>query len=207
MATRSGPTSQGSSDARPVQAAIAARATVRRFRAEPVPRETLRRLLHAAVQAPNHRRTRPWRFFVLDRPGAVRDRLADLAFEAARNRAGAAETLEANTRARAKRDEIVETPVLFFVFSIPGRHDEETRENYAATACAVENLLLAATEEGLGCGWSTGGVAKHPHLRETIGAEDDWELVGVIYAGYPEPGAAGQAARPPADEVTRWLAD
>ncbi len=65
---------------RPVQAAIAARRTARRFGPESVARETIQRLLRSAVQAPNHRRTLPWRFFVLDRRGPVRTRLADLAF-------------------------------------------------------------------------------------------------------------------------------
>ena len=56
--------------------AIQRRTSVRRFRPDPVPRDTIARLLDAAVRAPNHKLTEPWRFAVLT--GAARDRLADL---------------------------------------------------------------------------------------------------------------------------------
>src|SRR6516225_9113008 len=68
---------------RPVQSAIAARSTVRRFRYESVSTEIIQRLLVAGVQAPNHRRTRPWRFFVVGGPGSVRRELEELARVAA----------------------------------------------------------------------------------------------------------------------------
>ena len=45
----------------------------------PVSRETIDRMLAAAVWAPNHRLTEPWRFFVVDHDSPVRQRVADLA--------------------------------------------------------------------------------------------------------------------------------
>ena len=56
--------------------AIQRRTSVRRFRPDPVPRETLERLLECAVRAPNHKLTEPWRFAVVT--GAARARLADI---------------------------------------------------------------------------------------------------------------------------------
>src|SRR5258708_36364834 len=61
----------------PVQQAIFARRSIRKFTADPVDRAILARLLDASTQAPNHRLTRPWRFFVLDRPGSMRQQLTD----------------------------------------------------------------------------------------------------------------------------------
>lgn len=49
--------------------AIAVRRSVRRFTSRPVRREEMEHLLNAAVQAPNHRRTKPWRFHVLGEQG------------------------------------------------------------------------------------------------------------------------------------------
>ena len=56
--------------------AIRRRTSVRRFRPDPVARETVETLLDCAVRAPNHKLTEPWRFAVLT--GAARDRLAEL---------------------------------------------------------------------------------------------------------------------------------
>ena len=192
---------------RPVQATIAARRTVRHFQPEPVPRGVIERLLDAAVQAPNHRRTAPWRFFVVDGPGAVRDQLADLAREAALGRGVSADDAGLRARVEAKAQEILSTPVLLFAYSVPGRDPEMTRENYAAVACAVQNLMLAAVEEGLASGWSTGGVARHQRLPAVLGANQDWELVAVVYLGRPVAGPPPAVPRPGAASFTRWLSD
>ena len=56
--------------------AIHHRTSVRRFRSEPVSRETIEQLLECAVRAPNHKLTQPWRFTILT--GAARDRFAEL---------------------------------------------------------------------------------------------------------------------------------
>ncbi|HYY90113.1 MAG TPA: nitroreductase [Chloroflexota bacterium] len=192
---------------RPVQNLIANRRTIRRFAPDRVPRETIERLLSAAVQAPNHRRTQPWRFFVLDRDGPAREAVANLAYEAALERAAVVDDA-ARGRAEAKRQEIRNTPVVMIVYATPGRDEETTHENYAAVCCGVQNLMLAALEEGLVSGWSTGGLAKHPRLRELVGAEPDWQLVSLLYLGWPEPNGT---ALPPRQnthaDFTRWLAD
>ncbi len=44
--------------------AIYSRHSVAKVRPDPLPRELIEKLLSAAVQAPNHYRVRPWRFFV-----------------------------------------------------------------------------------------------------------------------------------------------
>jgi nitroreductase len=192
---------------RPVQNLIANRRTIRRFQPEPVPRETLERLLSAAVQAPNHRRTQPWRFFVLDRDGPVRQAVANLSYEAALERAAVVDDA-ARGRAEAKRQEILNTPVVMIVYATPGRDEETTQENYAAVACGVQNLMLAALEEGLVSGWSTGGLAKHPKLRELIGAEPDWQLVALLYLGRPEMDGPSLPPRQNTHiDYTRWLGD
>jgi nitroreductase len=56
--------------------AIQRRTSVRRFRPDPVARDTIARLLECAVRAPNHKLTEPWRFAVLT--GEARARFADL---------------------------------------------------------------------------------------------------------------------------------
>jgi F420 biosynthesis protein FbiB-like protein len=193
--------------ARPVQQAIFARRSIRKFTAQPVDREVVARLLDAAAQAPNHRLTRPWRFYVLDRSGPMRAELARVAEEVALQGAPDPADEQARARARSKGDEIAAVPVLVVAYCVPGRHDEETRENYAAVACAMQNIQLAAVEEGLVSGWSTGGFTRDPALKATLGAEDDWQPVGALYIGYAAPGSSPTRERPKAEAFTRWLCD
>lgn len=188
-----------------IRRAIHARANIRRFLPEPIARDVVRGLLDCAVQAPNHRRTLPWRFLVVDKPGPLRATLADLSYEAALGNALNQDD-GARARAEAKRKEILDTPLLVFAYSTPGRTEEETRENYAAVCCAVQNLLLAAVEEELAGGWSTGGLSTHPRVREVIGADPSWDLVGLLYIGKPVPDLPVRQ-RQPAHAHTRWLSD
>jgi len=191
---------------RPVQSVIAARRSLRRFRAQPIERDIIQRLLVAAVQAPNHRRTQPWRFFVVDSHGPVRLGLRDLAREVAVARANQIDE-GATARAESKAREMAETPVVLIVYSVPGRDTMETQENYAAVCCAVQNVLLAAAEEGLAAGWTTGGVCSEPaRLAELVGADPSWALVALLYIGMPDdtkPAAALRRVGPEA--FTAWL--
>jgi nitroreductase len=193
----------------PVQQAIFQRRSIRRFADRPVDRSVLERILDAAVQAPNHRITRPWRFFVLDGPGDARAELTRLAEEGALRAMPGVPDERAREGARRKAQEVARVPVLVLSFSTPGRDEAETRENYAACACAMQNLMLAATEEGLVSGWSTGGITRDPSLRAVIGADESWELVGALYMGYPEGGAEAPqpTPRPGAAASTTWLSD
>ena len=54
--------------------AIHTRISIPIVKPDPIPRETIQKLLEAGNQAPNHHRVRPWRFYVLT--GSVRERLA-----------------------------------------------------------------------------------------------------------------------------------
>ena len=161
------------------------------------PREGLQRMLDAAVWAPNHRLTNPWRFFVLEKGGTKRAEVAQLAYDNLFARSGSHENADGS------RQRVLDAPALIYVYSVPGDSEEMTRENYAAACCAVQNLLLAAVAEGLAGDWSTGNTTRHPRLAETLGGEPDWDMVGALFIGYPSRPSA--SVRAPSNEVTAWL--
>ena len=161
-------------------------------------RAALQRMLDAAVWAPNHRLTNPWRFYVLEQGGEKRAAVAQLAYDHQFARTGNEEN------AAGSRQLVLEAPALIYVYSITGDSEDMTQENYAAACCAVQNLLLAAVAEGLAADWSTGNVTRHPQLAETLGAEAHWTMVGALFIGQPSRPSA--SVRTPADEVTAWLA-
>ncbi len=180
-----------------VYEAIHARRMNNEFTYETPSRESLQRMLDAAIWAPNHRLTNPWRFVVLERGGKKRAEVAQLAYDHMYQRN------QNDEFASGSRQRVLDAPGLIYVFSLPGDTEEMTQENYAAACCAVQNLLLAAVAEGLAGDWSTGNTTRHPELAEAMGGESDWMMVGALFIGYPARPSA--SVRAPVGEVTAWL--
>ena len=180
-----------------VYQAIHARRMNNEFSAAVPPHDALQRMLDAAIWAPNHRLTNPWRFFVLSKGGVKRAAVAQLAYDNIYQRSGN------HDNANGSRQRVLDAPALIYAYSISGDTPEMTQENYAAACCAVQNLLLAAVAEGLAGDWSTGNTTKHPDLAATLGAAPDWTMVGALFIGQPaRPSASVRTAR---DSVTAWL--
>jgi nitroreductase len=182
--------------------AINQRTSVRCFRADPVPREIVERLLDCAVRAPNHKLTEPWRFTVLT--GQAKDRLAEIRAKHRLKRYSDPAMPEALAGADKVRRESQETPVYIVVMAAVNQDEITREEDYAATMMAVANLMIAAESLGLGTYLKSGGVMQDPELIELAGVPERFRVVGLISLGYPaeqEP----PRRRKPAAELTRWV--
>jgi len=183
-------------------AAIHQRTSVRRFRPDPVSRETIERLLDCAVRAPNHKLTEPWRFAVLT--GGGRDRLAELRARHRLKRFTDPSSAEALAGADKVRREALGTPV-FVVVMCQVSEDEITREeDYAAAMMATANLMIAAESLGLGTYLRTGGLMRDRELTELVALAPGARVVAVVSLGYPE-ALDPPRRRRPAGGVTRWV--
>lgn len=180
--------------------AIRTRRSIKRFTDRPVTRDEIERLLDAAVQAPNHRMTQPWRFYILG-PDARRAYGAVLGARKAKK----VEDPEA-ARAVAMKAEEGEAglPAMIGVAMVVSDNPEIREEDYAATMMAVQNLLLAATATGLGTHLKTGAIMDDPRARQAVGVPDGERIVAMIQLG--EPGEVPPPKpRRPAAELTTWL--
>ena len=183
----------------PVLSAIHGRRSVGRVSADPVAREVVEELLDAAVAAPNHKETGPWRFVVLagDARGVVGE---------AHARAVARTRANLTPEGRAKEAALLDrAPVVIACCLIPGEDPVRAREDRDAVAAAVQNLLLAAHARGLGAIWRTGTMTDEPEVCEALGLEPRDALVGLVYLGRL---LDGEDAEPPArrgsDPFTEW---
>ena len=149
------------------------------FQDRPVAKEVVERMLSTAVWAPNHRLTEPWRFFVVNKDSGIRNILGDMAFEASMDRNNNP------GRAEKTRQAQLDPPILIYVYTVPGTNESATTENYASVSCAVRNISLTGVAEGLAVTWETGGITRHPRLSETLGADAEWSLVGLLSVGIP----------------------
>lgn len=180
--------------------AIHSRHSVRKVKADVVPRELVEKLLDAGSQAPNHFKARPWRFIVLT--GEARKKLGDVmaASQAQRQPDLPPETFD-KTRGLPLR-----APVLIAVgVDKPVEPKVIEVENICAVSAACQNILLAAHALGLGAIWRTGEWARDVKVKEYLGFASDQHIVGFIYIGYPE-FVPEPAPRPSFEDRTVWMA-
>ena len=186
-----------------VYEAIFGRRNVKEFTAEPVSDETLERMFSAAIWAPNHRLTDPTRFFAVRKDSPLRKKIAETAWQTTYDGVANPNTDQKKRSADASRDRVLNAPAMVYVYSLSGDNEEVTQENYATSCCAVHNMALAAFAEGLSIDWSTGGLTRLPRLTQTLGADGDWTMVGVVFAGQAK--AIPSTQRMSHSEVVSWL--
>jgi nitroreductase len=180
--------------------AIHSRRSIRQFTDRPVSREEIELVLEAAVAAPNHRLTQPWRFYVL----------GPVARQAYGETLGSrkAKKIEDPVAARALVEKVAATevalPAMIAVSMVVNESAETREEDYAATMMAVQNLMLAAHASGLGTHVRTGAVMDDPRTHAAVALPDGERIIATIQLG--EPVAMPEAKpRRAATEVTTWL--
>jgi nitroreductase len=182
--------------------AIQRRTSVRRYRPDPVSRETIELLLECAVRAPNHKLTEPWRFAVLT--GEAKASLGEIKARHRLKRYDDPASAEARAAMDKMRRETLEAPAVIVIMSRV--HDDEVmrEEDYAAVMMATANLMTAAQSLGVGTYLKTRGVMRDPALGELVGLLEGYRIVGVLSLGYPAE-AESPRRRRPAGELTQWL--
>ncbi|MCX6018803.1 MAG: nitroreductase family protein [Chloroflexi bacterium] len=159
--------------------AILTRRTIKEFKPDLVPADVLDRVLTAGTLAQNHRLTEPWRFCILG-----------------------TQTYAALAAMDAKMST---KPAIVAVTCVLQGDAFQRKEDYAAVACAVQNIQLAAWAEGVGMQWSTGRTAMAPETMQLLGIDPQvQEMVGLLFFGYPAVVPAA-ARRKPLAEVVRRL--
>src|SRR3954466_11907196 len=131
-----------------LEAAIRGRRTHTAYGGEPVDRATPEELFELAGWAPNHNLTNPWRFRVLGPAALARLKEA------------------AGPEAAAK---LHRAPTLVAASVVQNGETVADDEDFAAGACAVYIVLLAAHARGLGGYWRTPGVLRTPEGRVACG--------------------------------------
>ena len=186
-----------------VYEAIFGRRMTKEFTDAEVPGAALRRMLDAAIWAPNHRLTNPWRFFVLKKNSPIRERVAEIAWQTAYDNVANPNPEQKRASADANKSRVLNAPAMLYAYSLPGPNEETTQENYASVCCAIHNMALAAVAEGLVLDWSTGGISKLPGLAKILGAAEDWAMVGALFIG--EPSSMPTSRRSAAPSIVSWL--
>jgi nitroreductase len=158
-------------------------------------------ILQSARWAPNHGGTEPW-FFRVYINGKSHDFL-DFVAETFKTLQG--EKLNEATYLRFKKRAELAPCVIVVSGTFGKKPNISELEETEAVACAVQNILLAATAYGLGSFWQTGEVLYSPAMRTHLQLQDNEKALGMIYLGYPkEDREEAQRHRTPLEFKSLW---
>lgn len=183
-------------------ASIKNRRSAGKLNAERAPaREHIELLLEACTWAPNHKLTNPWRFIVI--AGEARKAMGEmyrrLVLEDAKD-----ESAETRMRADVAAKKPLRAPVTIMVVCETEDPPRRRKEDYAACAAGVQNMLLLAQSMGLAAKWNTGAVVDDPRFKQYFGLAPTAEVVGLIYLGYADGPLPSAPPRKAARELTQW---
>lgn len=178
----------------PVQQAIRGRRTIKKFKPDAIPMETLTALLDTAIWAPNHKMREPWRFIIIT--GDARNSFVNILKEESMKGRDAVPMKE------AKIQHWLSIPAYVVVVQQQDPRPLIDEEDFAAVSALIQNFQLAAWEQGIGTLWNTNKHIYNPVLREAIGVTAGEKIVGVLQTGYPAHVPAAMERTPVADKLT-----
>ncbi len=165
-------------DAEATAALIRGRRSTNLFRPELPPRETILRGLELARWAPNHHLTEPWHYYLIG--PQTRSAIIELNTELVTTAKGA----EAGA---AKQRRWAAVPGWLAVTCEHSSDEIQAWEDYAACACAIQNLALYLWSEGIGTKWTSGAVIREPRFYDLLWIDPDIEtVIALIWYGYPD---------------------
>lgn len=150
-----------------------------------VPHDVVEWLCDLARWAPNHKRTWPWQFALVEGDG--RQALGEVISAAMARHGDTPEKVE------AARTKYLRTPAVLVVASRSGDSDTRSAENRDAVAAAVQTILLAATTRGLASYWASCPRGAGDDLADWCGFERGSHISAIIYLGW----AAAEPTAPP----------
>ena len=156
---------------------IFARTSIRSFTGDPVSKEQLETLLKAGMAAPTAMNVQPWRFVVV----TDKDKIASVF--------GAGPRSGMFTTAGAVIVVCGQTTFMRKPFGQPDAPETEQPNMFWYEDCsaAAENILLAATANGLGAVWTAGYPATERivPIAEALGLPDNVVPLCIIPVGVP----------------------
>lgn len=172
--------------------AIKGRRSVRAFADKPVSEADIAAIIEAATWAPSPLHGQPWSFVVI-KSAEAKAEVSRCCQEAKQG------VIDADGPSWVNKygfDFLDQAPVLIAVFFNPkkgglGPYFNQPDGAMQAASAAVQNMMLAAWERGLGSLWLT--FFDPALLAKALGAPENLELVGIIPLGTP----AAESKAPP----------
>lgn len=141
-----------------------------------ISQEIIDEILHSATLAPNHKRTKPWRFKIFK--GEEKTALASemqAIYKATQPEQTFLEKKYQDIGFKINKSDAVISIVVNFSGMLP------EWEEIAAVSMAVQNMYLTCTANEVGCYWSSPAIVNH--LKDSLTIEENQRCLGLFYMG------------------------
>ncbi len=191
------------------------RRSIRKYRSDPVDKETIEQIIQAGKYAPSAKNTQPWRFIVITN----RDMINTLSNAVKLVIRG---LLKGRFIHRFRHHELREVETLQFLFSVSSMTQDsvffqapvvifivsEQKSFYdESCACCAQNMMLAAHALGLGSCWIGLGhfIGLNKGLMKIIGVPSKYHIAACLIFGHSEQTSGIPPIRKPCSDVIRWI--
>jgi len=141
--------------------AIRTRRSIRSYANKPVEKDKLLKVLEAARLSPSAGNRQPWRFIVVTDP-----------------------KIKVSLRPPHRRGVVLSAPVVIVGCALPNESFPEAEFWKIDVSIALQNLVLAAWEEGLGTCWM-GVFHEEDEIKKALDTPKDVRVVAMVALGYP----------------------
>jgi nitroreductase len=196
---------------------------VRRIKPDPVPQDVLERVFRAATWAPTGGNHQGWRIIAVRDP-AKKQALEDLyrphweqyipgyeAHMASMPEPARGDSARALAAGTYLANHLHEAPVIAVFCFNPNRMtitdadlNRPSVVGGGSVYPAVQNLLLACRNEGLGCVLTTLLCLEEAAVKPLLGIPEDWYTCAHVPIGYPVGGGHGPISRKSVADMVSW---
>lgn len=192
--------------------AIYDRRSIRKFLEKTISKEDMTDILQSGLKAPSSKNRQPWKYIVMQ--GKAKEEMLNI-FRQGIQREEHEDALLPQSRqhiAAAKHTVHImeEAPVILFVVNSLGKSilEDLTPEEHISEICniqsvsaSIQNMLLAATEKGIGSLWICDIFFAYAELSQRL--ESDGQLIAAIAFGYPDE-FPEERPRKRIDDIVEW---
>ena len=189
---------------------------VRKLRTDPIPDDVLERVLQAACWAPTGGNVQPWRVIVVrspERKQALEDIYRPEWYDYLDGFKQRISSMPEDQQPLWERtmlagnylaDHLHEAPVILMFVADPrnmaitdAKLDRISMVGGGSVYTAVQNAMLAARTEGLGCALTTLHCIREPEVKAALDIPEEWATLAMIPLGYPVGKGHGPISRQP----------
>lgn len=199
--------------------AIEKRASVRSFTDEPVPEEHIKEIIRLAGLAPSINNSQPWKFTVVLKKEVLQTMATTVIKsidEIPSNQSRLAKNIKSQVAWYSSFFE--EAPVVLALATEPCEsvlskgvslsnveiNEIRNHPDIQGTGACIQNLLLAAVDQGYAACWLSGPLFAKEKLEKLLHIEEPWKLTTFVALGKAKTTAKPRGKKNVADEIT-WI--
>jgi len=189
---------------------------IRRLKPDPIPEETLKKIVEAGIHAPSGGNRQDWGFILVHDPELkrfIRDRYRETQEKLQAGRPPLSDLPPERQRGMRAAiylaEHLHEVPVILLACSLkeypPWAHNQRASVAtiHGSIYPAVQNMLLACRALGIGATLTTTHCFFEEELKQKLGVPENMEIAALLPLGFPR-GKFGKTTRKPVDEVLYW---